>query len=121
MTNKQFWLYKRLAEVGKTRQDLANVLGVAVTRFSELEKQKWKFKVEHINKTAKMLEFDKSAFVDFLSGDITEEQLWQTKPFNITDQDMVILQAVKSAVGLQKQTEDNNDITKQIKISENER
>jgi SOS-response transcriptional repressor LexA len=80
MTNKQFWLYRRLAEVGKTRKDIADELGIAVTRLSEMEKNQWKFKVSHIEKVSDILQFDKTSLVRFLSGQATEEELWNSKP-----------------------------------------
>ena len=39
----------------------------------------------------------------------------------ITDQDMAILQAVKSVAGLQKQTESHTDSSKQVQTSDKER
>lgn len=43
---------------------------------NDLENGAWRFQVAHIRKAAKFLEFDRTAFLDFISGDITEEELW---------------------------------------------
>ena len=74
-----------------------------------------------IKPTADFLGFDRISFLDFLSGEITEEQLWDKKPIILTDQDLAILRAVKSVAGLQKQAESNPDTTKQVQISDKER
>ena len=79
MTNRVFWLYRRLEEIGKTRQDLADALGVSVNRFSEMAKNKWKFGVKHLESAANVLNFNKTALADFISGTISEEQLWKSQ------------------------------------------
>ena len=92
-----FWLTRRLKELGKTKLELASAIEVYPARFSELEDGKWKFQISHIRKVAEFLEFDRTAFLDFISGDITEEELWESKkPINITEEDLALLKAVKS-------------------------
>lgn len=121
MEKKINWLSKRLKELGKTKQDLASCIGVSTARLTDYENGTWRFQVNQIGKASKFLNFDKTALLDFLSGEISEQQLWEAKPFVITEQDKAILQAVKSVAGLQKQTENNSDTSKQTKIQINER
>lgn len=122
MTEKKTtWLSRRLKEIGKTKLELAEKIGCNSTRFTELELGKWKFQTNQIKPTADFLGFDRVAFLDFLSGEITEEQLWNKKPVIITEQDMAILQAVKSVAGIQKQAESHPDSSKQVHVSDKER
>ncbi len=72
------WLSRRLSEVGKTKKELAAVLDVFPTKLSEYEYGIWNFKISHVNKVAEFLNFDRTAFLDFLSGDITEQELFNT-------------------------------------------
>jgi hypothetical protein len=117
MTEKKTtWLSRRLKEIGKTKLELANKIGCNATRLTELEYGVWNFQINQIKPSADFLEFDRMAFLDFISGDISEEQLWNTKPITITEQDIAILQAVKSVAGLQKQAESNPDTSKQDKL-----
>lgn len=118
---KTTWLSRRLKEIGKTKLELAERIGCNSTRFAELEAGKWKFQTNQIKPTADFLGFDRISFLDFLSGEITEEQLWDKKPIILTDQDLAILRAVKSVAGIQKQAESNPDSTKQVPLSEKER
>ncbi len=102
-----FWLTRRLNEINKTKLELAAVLGINSTRFSELEKGMWKFQVSHLKKVAEFLEFDRTAFLDFVSGDITEEELWNyQKPEEISPEDIALLKAVKSLASRQETAQD---------------
>lgn len=102
-----FWLTRRLNEIRKTKLELAAVLGINSTRFSELEKGMWKFQVSHLKKVAEFLEFDRTAFLDFISGDITEEELWNyQKPEEVSAEDMALLKAVKSLASRQETPQD---------------
>ena len=121
MNKKTTWLSRRLKEIGKTKLELAAKIGCHSTRFSELENGTWNFQINQIKPTADFLGFDRVAFLDFVSGQITEEELWKTKPMIITDQDKAILQAVKSMAGIQKQTEIDPDTSKQVQIHDKER
>lgn len=118
MTEKKtFWLSKRLKEIDKTKVELAKSLGIASVRLTELEQGRWKFQASHIRKAAEFLNFDTYAFLDFIAGDITEEQLWAAKPpVKITDQDLQLLQAVKSLATPKEATNDIADSQKQAQI-----
>ena len=88
---------RRLKELHKTKADFARVLDANPARIYELENDLWKLQVSHVKKAAEFLEFDRTAFLDFLSGDITEEELWNYKPQEeISSEDMRLLQAVKT-------------------------
>lgn len=94
---KKHWLSKRLDELGKSKRQLALLLGVNPTRMNDLERGTWRFQASHIRKAAEFLEFDRLAFLDFVSGDISEEELWNyDKPIQITNEDLALLKAVKS-------------------------
>ena len=81
MTQKQkTWLSKRLKEVGKTKLELAKCIGVSPTRLTDYENGIWRFQANHIKPTADFLKFDQMSFLSFISGDITEEQLWGSVP-----------------------------------------
>ena len=106
-SNSVFWLTRRLNEINKTKLELASALGINSTRFSELEKGQWKFQVSHLKKVAEFLEFDRTAFLDFISGDITEEELWNyQRPETISAEDMALLKAVKSLASRQETAQD---------------
>jgi transcriptional regulator with XRE-family HTH domain len=112
-----FWLTRRLNEIRKTKLELAAVLGINSTRFSELEKGMWKFQVSHLKKVAEFLEFDRTAFLDFISGDITEEELWNyQKPEEISAEDMALLKAVKSLASRQETPQDVKNPSKPATI-----
>lgn len=119
MTEKKtFWLSKRLKEIDKTKVELAQNLGIASVRLTELEQGRWKFQAGHIKKAAKFLDFDTDAFLDFVSGDITEEQLWAAKPpIKLTEQDLQLLQAVKSLATTKAETSPIADSSKQTQLS----
>lgn len=96
-SNKIFWLDRRLKELGKNKVRLAEILGIGRARLSEMENGRWKLQTEHIKKTAEFLEFDRMAFLDFLSGDISEDELWNSKPQEkISEEDLALLRAVKT-------------------------
>ncbi len=104
---KIHWLTKRLNELGKSKRQLAILLEVNPTRMNDLEKGLWRFQASHIRKAAEFLEFDRTAFLDFVSGDITEEELWKSKkPINITEEDLALLRAVKSIATRPQTTEE---------------
>ena len=119
MTEKKtFWLSKRLKEIDKTKVDLAKNLGIASVRLTELEQGRWKFQASHIRKAAKFLNFDTYAFLDFIAGDITEEQLWAAKPpVQITEQDLQLLKAVKSLATPKETTDTSADSDQQAAVS----
>lgn len=108
---KIFWLERRLSELGKTKRDLANVLGVSQSRFNDLEAGKWRFQAAHITKAAEFLNFDRMAFLDFVSGDITEEELWAAEPpIRITKEDIALLKAVKTFASRPQTADEAPDI-----------
>ena len=117
MENKTFWLSRRLAELHKSARQLALHLNVSPTRLYEIQHGKWNFQTEHIRKAAEFLNFDSLTFLDFLSGQATEEQLWAAKPpVQISDTDLKLLQAVKSLAGNKTETENASDSQKQTQI-----
>lgn len=115
---KKHWLTRRLKELGKTKADFAKKLDVNNARIYELENGLWKLQVSHIKKAAEFLEFDRTAFLDFISGDITEEELWNyEKPVKITDEDLALLKAVKSIASRPQASNDSSDSEKSPTIS----
>jgi len=94
---KIHWLSRRLKELRKTKAELGAILGVDRARISEIETGRWHFQTQHIKKAAEYLEFDRMAFLDFVSGEISEDELWNAKPpVKITEDDLKLLNAVKS-------------------------
>ena len=82
-------------------------IDVNPTRINEYEKGMWKFQVSHLKKVAEFLEFDRTAFLDFISGDISEEELWNyQKPETVSAEDMALLKAVKSLASRQETAQD---------------
>lgn len=122
MTDKRtHWLTRRLEELNKTKIELASVLGINRARISEIEAGRWQFQTRHIKKAAEYLEFDPMAFLDFISGDITEEELWNyEKPVKITDEDLALLKAVKSIASRPQETGDSKDSEKSPTIQKTE-
>lgn len=103
---KIHWLTRRLEELGKSKRQLALAIGVHPTRMNDLENGLWKFQTAHVRKAAEYLEFDRTAFLDFLSGDISEDELWNSKPQEkISEEDLALLRAVKT-IASRPQTED---------------
>ena len=103
---KIHWLTRRCEELGKSKRQLALAIGVHPTRMNDLENGLWKFQTAHVRKAAEYLEFDRTAFLDFLSGDITEEELWNSKPQEkISEEDLALLRAVKT-IASRPQAED---------------
>lgn len=95
--NEIHWLTRRLAELGKSKRQLALTIHVHPARMNDLENGTWRFQTSQIRKAAEFLEFDRTAFLDFISGDITEEELWNyKKPIEISEDDYALLKAVKS-------------------------
>lgn len=78
--DKSRWLTRRLKELHKSKRQLAFKIGVNPARMNDLENGTWKLQTAHIRKVAEYLEFDRTAFLDFISGDITENELWNSKP-----------------------------------------
>ena len=98
MEVETFWLERRLKELKKTRRQLAKLLGVSYARLSDLKNGTWKFQATHIKKTADFLEFNRMAFLDFISGDITEEELWKTPvDVEITPEEKEILRMIRQS------------------------
>lgn len=94
---KMHWLTRRLKELKKSKRQLALLLNVHPTRMNDLEKGDWKFQVSHIKKAAKFLEFEKEAFLDFIAGDISENELWEYKArICVSQEDFQLLEAVKN-------------------------
>lgn len=94
---KYQWLERRLAELGKRNYELADCLGIQHNKISQIKAGAYNFQPEHLSSVAEFLEFDKAAFLDFIAGKITEEQLWNIKPpVKISDTDLALLNAVKS-------------------------
>lgn len=121
-TNKDTsWLEKRLKELGKKNYELADVLGLQHNKISQIKAGSYNFQPEHLSSVAEFLNFDKGAFIDFIAGKIDQQKLWDTQPIILTDQDRAILNAVKTATGLQKQNENNTDSPKQVQVSDKER
>lgn len=121
MEKKNVWLTKRLKELGKTKLGMSYFIQVPYPRLCELEKGKWNFQLKHIKKAAEFLEFDQSAFIDFLNGEITEEELYNKKAINISDADLRLLQAIKSvATNTQNENKAENTPT-QKHLPEKER
>lgn len=108
---KIFWLERRLSELGKTKRDFAHLLGVSQSRFNDLEAGKWRFQAAHISKAAKFLEFDRMAFLDFVSGEISEDELWKAEPpIKITQEDLALLKAVKTVAARPQTTTETSDL-----------
>lgn len=100
------WLTRRLNELGKSKRQLAILLEVNPARMNDFENGLWRFQASHIRKAAEFLEFDRTAFLDFVSGDITEDELWNSKPpLQISEEDLVLLRAVKS-IAIRKEAEE---------------
>lgn len=110
---KTNWLSKRLKELGKTKKELAEHIKVNPVRLTDYENGIWRFQVDHIKPTADFLNFDRMALLDFISGDITEEQLWNTKPDIITESDRQLLQAFKTMATAQASNSQNQNIPEQ--------
>lgn len=122
MTEKKTtWLSRRLKEIGKTKIELAERLKCHSARFSELENGAWNFQIDQIKPAAEFLNFETSAFLDFISGNITEQQLWEAKPpVKISDEDMRLLAAVKSLAIRKEETYTSENTSEQTKIPSKE-
>lgn len=97
MDGENLWLERRLKELNKTKKDFALYLGIQQSHVSAILSGIRKIQSTEIKKVAEFLDFDRTAFLDFVSGDITEEELWKTKkPIKITEEDLALLKAVKS-------------------------
>jgi transcriptional regulator with XRE-family HTH domain len=112
---KTNWLSRRLKELGKTKKELAESINVNPVRLTDYENGIWRFQVDHIKPVADFLNFDRMALLDFISGDITEEQLWNTKPDIITESDRALLQAFKTMATAQASNNQNQNIPEQTK------
>lgn len=99
MEGENLWLERRLKELNKTKKDFALFLGIQQSHVSAILSGIRKIQASEVKKTAEFLEFDRTAFLDFISGDITEDQLWNyTPPQQISDEDLNLLKAVKTIV-----------------------
>lgn len=106
------WLTRRLNELGKSKRQLAILLEVNPARMNDFENGSWRFQASHIRKAAEFLEFDRTAFLDFVSGDITEDELWNSKPpLQISEEDLVLLRAVKSIATRKETANEAQDTT----------
>lgn len=120
--DQDFWLTRRLKELGKTQAGLAEVIGVDRARISEIKTGRWSIQTHQIKTAAAYLEFDRTAFLDFISGDITEEELWSYKaPETVSAEDMALLRAVKSIASREAQEETSQNTVKPAKIPANNR
>lgn len=121
MENNNLWLSRRLKQIGKTKMDMADTIHVPYPRLTDLEKGKWNFQLKHIKKAAEFLGFDQSAFIDFLNGEITEEELYNKKAINISDADIRLLQAIKSVTAETQNGSKAENTPTQKQLSEKER
>lgn len=112
---KTYWLSKRLKELGKTKRELAELLNVSSARLTDYENGGWRFQVEHIKPTADFLKFDRMALLEFISGDISEKELWEVKPEIITESDRKLLQAFKAMATASTGDSLNKNISEQTK------
>ena len=104
---KKHWLERRLDDLNKTKKDFASCLGIQQSHVSAILSGIRKIQAAEIKKTAEFLEFDRTAFLDFISGDITEEELWNyQKPEEVSSEDMALLKAVKSLASRQETAQD---------------
>lgn len=74
------FIKERLAQLGKTQRELATVLKIDPPHLSAIFSGIRQIKAKEVAPLAEFLQFDKTAFVDFLAGTITEEELCQAKP-----------------------------------------
>lgn len=104
---KKHWLDRRLEELNKTKKDFALCLGIHQSHVSAMLSGIRKIQASEIKKAAEFLEFDRTAFLDFISGDISEEELWSyQKPEMVSAEDMALLKAVKSLASRQETAQD---------------
>lgn len=107
MDGENLWLERRLKELNKTKKDFALYLGIQQSHVSAILSGIRKIQSTEIKKVAEFLDFDRTAFLDFVSGDITEEELWKTKkPIKVTEEDLALLKAVKSIAARPQTTEE---------------
>ena len=112
------WLTRRLEELGKSKRQLALAIGVHPTRMNDLENGLWKFQTAHVRKAAEYLEFDRTAFLDFLAGDISEDELWNAKPQEkISEEDLALLRAVKTIASRPQAEDQAQDPTQSAALS----
>ena len=104
---KKHWLERRLDDLNKTKKDFASCLGIQQSHVSAILSGIRKIQASEVKKTAEFLEFDRTAFLDFISGDITEEELWNyQKPEEVSSEDIALLKAVKSLASRQETAQD---------------
>jgi transcriptional regulator with XRE-family HTH domain len=89
------WIETRLNELGQSKRKLAEYIGVRADRINMFQNGTWRFQICHIKKLAEFLKLDRLALIDFLSGDISEEELLNTKPVNVSQKDIELLNAIK--------------------------
>lgn len=118
---KIHWLTRRLTELGKSKRQLALTIHVHPARMNDLENGTWRFQASQIRKAAEFLEFDRTAFLDFISGDLTEEELWNyKKPIEVSEEDYALLKAVKSLATRPTETNATENTAQPIKLQKND-
>lgn len=118
---KIHWLTRRLTELGKSKRQLALTIHVHPARMNDLENGTWRFQASQIRKAAEFLEFDRTAFLDFISGDLTEEELWNyKKPIEVSEDDYALLKAVKSLATRPTETNATENTAQPIKLQKND-
>ena len=122
MDGENLWLERRLKELNKTKKDFALYLGIQQSHVSAILSGIRKIQSTEIKKVAEFLDFDRTAFLDFVSGDITEEELWKTKkPIKITEEDLALLKAVKSIATRPQTTEEAANPSQSPELPKKER
>ena len=122
MDGENLWLERRLKELNKTKKDFALYLGIQQSHVSAILSGIRKIQSTEIKKVAEFLDFDRTAFLDFVSGDITEEELWKTKkPIKITEEDLALLKAVKSIAARPQTTEEAANPSQSPELPKKER
>ena len=122
MDGENLWLERRLKELNKTKKDFALYLGIQQSHVSAILSGIRKIQSTEIKKVAEFLDFDRTAFLDFVSGDITEEELWKTKkPIKITEEDLALLKAVKSIAARPQTTEETANPSQSPELPKKER
>lgn len=104
--NEKHWLERRLEELHKTKKDFALYLGIQQSHVSAILNGIRKIQSSEIKKVAEFLKFNRTAFLDFISGDISEEELWNTPlEDNITPEEREILRMIRQT----KETNNNSN------------
>lgn len=114
---KENWLNKRLKELGKRQQDIADYIGVPQSRIAEFG-TKWTFQLKHIKKAAEFLGFNESALIDFLNDEISEEELYNHKDLKISEADLQLLNAIKTVAANTQNASQTQNTSKQTQEKE---